>query len=427
MFTTKLTRAAPRATAALSSQTSSTTPQQATRCLATRPPHQRRQSSSKANTPPDSTSSSGKPAPAAKAAKADSPVPAERKKSGYRVAAGKGKVKAREREREGVDQFAGLPSVPPLQGMETAEVQKGMSYHALRCVALRRTLESAMANDGMETDLSMSSFFSLHRPISLTTPFPPTVTEQTFSSIFSARNQQDPWHNGNSAERRPEDIIITLSNTIEMLEGHQNQAENEGVRWEVLNESSSNADGGVKHLDGAPQPRMKSLDELVANFRPFRAPPPPEPFDEKYLRPASTGPAQKQKKATSATKKARKPKQKVYITEIRVTESTHSDGRKTYAASSSPIRRLEEQQEQSTSRQLFLERMRRRSERGVREEIGRIRQPMPVKVYFGMGWRRREEWRLISVKRQRKLKMKKHKHKKLMKRTRNLRRRLGRT
>jgi len=32
---------------------------------------------------------------------------------------------------------------------------------------------------------------------------------------------------------------------------------------------------------------------------------------------------------------------------------------------------------------------------------------------------------LISVKRQRKLKMKKHKYKKLMKRTRNLRRKLG--
>ncbi|MBE7179806.1 MAG: AURKAIP1/COX24 domain-containing protein [Terriglobus roseus] len=33
---------------------------------------------------------------------------------------------------------------------------------------------------------------------------------------------------------------------------------------------------------------------------------------------------------------------------------------------------------------------------------------------------------MISVKRQRKLKMKKHKHKKLLKKTRNLRRRLGR-
>jgi hypothetical protein len=40
--------------------------------------------------------------------------------------------------------------------------------------------------------------------------------------------------------------------------------------------------------------------------------------------------------------------------------------------------------------------------------------------------RRREILNALSVKRQRKLKMKKHKYKKLMKRTRNLRRRLGR-
>ena len=38
----------------------------------------------------------------------------------------------------------------------------------------------------------------------------------------------------------------------------------------------------------------------------------------------------------------------------------------------------------------------------------------------------REQWSLISVKRQRKIKMKKHKYKKLMRRTRNLRRRQDR-
>ena len=40
---------------------------------------------------------------------------------------------------------------------------------------------------------------------------------------------------------------------------------------------------------------------------------------------------------------------------------------------------------------------------------------------------RKPQMRLISVKRQRKLKMKKHKYKKLMKRTRLLRRKLDRT
>lgn len=39
---------------------------------------------------------------------------------------------------------------------------------------------------------------------------------------------------------------------------------------------------------------------------------------------------------------------------------------------------------------------------------------------------KREVWRAISVRRQRKLKMKKHKYKKLMKRTKFLRRKLDR-
>lgn len=43
-----------------------------------------------------------------------------------------------------------------------------------------------------------------------------------------------------------------------------------------------------------------------------------------------------------------------------------------------------------------------------------------------MTGKKKQIWRAISVKRQRKLKMKKHKYKKLMRKTRNLRRRLDR-
>jgi hypothetical protein len=62
-------------------------------------------------------------------------------------------------------------------------------------------------------------------------------------------------------------------------------------------------------------------------------------------------------------------------------------------------------------RQPFLNYMRERQRRW--EEFRRQNAPGRV-------------WRLISVKRQRRLKMKKHKYKKLMRRTRNLRRRLDR-
>ena len=289
------------------------------------------------------------------------------------------------------------------------------------------------ATTEVKKDLCLSSFFSLHRPISLTTTVPPPTTDESFHALFEGRSVQDPWRHGNSAEGRPEDIVITLSNTIEMLENNAANAENEGMRWEVVNESQSNGgDAATKHLDGAP--RVKSLDELVANFRPFRAPPPPEPFDEAYaLKMAG-------KKASA---KARKPKQKVYMTEIRVTESTHDNGQKTWSASSSPIVRLPDPPTHDislpaarshTQRQTFLDRKRRRQQMWARaqQERGLVAESEGATLGFvrrapSMGRMEKLKMWMISVKRQRKLKMKKHKHKKLMKRTRNLRRRLGRT
>lgn len=179
---------------------------------------------------------------------------------------------------------------------------------------------------------------------------------------------------------------------------------------------------------------MKNLEELVSQFKPYRAPPAPQPF-----------PAELEQKATDkqakTERRGRKPKQKIFVTEIRVTESTHADGRKTYAASSSPIVRLPDAPHETTieapapfrhQRQPFLNRMRQRQQASLQRQHQRQldqlgeRQPVSQRAPSSHGQARIKMF-LISVKRQRKLKMKKHKYKKLMKRTRNLRRRLGRT
>lgn len=125
MFSTKLSRAAHRATthhtaAAAISATSSTA------CASSRPGHQRRPSSSKASCPPDN--SAPKAAPAAKADGAEAqeaPVsqPAKsskgRSRGGYRrVGQASSSNTASMKSAEPVDQFAGLPSVPNLQGMD---------------------------------------------------------------------------------------------------------------------------------------------------------------------------------------------------------------------------------------------------------------------------------------------------------------------
>lgn len=111
---------------------------------------------------------------------------------------------------------------------------------------------------------------------------------------------------------------------------------------------------------------------------------------------------------------------KSFQTTITVTENTSAEGVKYYTANSTPMVRIPPSSSSTHTpiqdairqhRQPFLERMRERQ--------------MDYEDYRA----ERDEERsmqLISVKRQRKLKMKKHKYKKLMKRTRNLRRRLDR-
>ena len=94
---------------------------------------------------------------------------------------------------------------------------------------------------------------------------------------------------------------------------------------------------------------------------------------------------------------------RTYTATLTIEESTSPLGEVTYVAHSSPLQDVEE----PTVPTAFRDRMRERRLRYVEERAG-------------------GEMFSISVKRQRKLKMKKHKYKKLMRRTRNLRRRLDR-
>jgi hypothetical protein len=243
--------------------------------------------------------------------------------------------------------------------------------------------------------VNISSFFSLHRPISVTTAIPPETTEAQFNSIFEPRSVNN--------KKKFDEVIFTLGNFTDNLEGNPEHDEDAGLHWQIAQESSN---GEITHLDGAP--RDIPLDKIIAQYRPFRAPPPPQPFNE----PSST-PSKPKQQATSARLPPAVQKGKTWSTTITVTEYTNPDGKKIYAAASTPMVptvRLTPQ-----IRQPFLERMRIRQQiwQEYREERSR-KSP----------WHK-PEMRLISVKRQRKLKMKKHKYKKLMRRTRNQRRKLG--
>jgi len=106
------------------------------------------------------------------------------------------------------------------------------------------------------------------------------------------------------------------------------------------------------------------------------------------------------------------PNQKKFKTVIVVTATTDEQGDTSYQATASPVVEIQTPAAVNIKRSPtpFLDRMWERNERWA----DYMEDKMDEKSMY-----------MISVKRQRKLKMKKHKYKKLMRRTRNVRRKLG--
>ncbi|CAG2004408.1 hypothetical protein SNK03_000846 [Fusarium graminearum] len=223
--------------------------------------------------------------------------------------------------------------------------------------------------------LGLSSFFSLHRPISVTQTMPRAVTDEHFASIFAARSRNN----------KLADTESTLSSTIEQLEGPMAQMTIGGQEGqEVMHKVD------IKNPDGTESSMYLQIDTMSGEFLPFRPPPLPQ--------------VEAAGKSESAVAEAEAvedvPQHRVYKALFTIEESTDPDGQIRIMAHSPRI-----MQDQPRS---FLERL-------------ALRQ---LKFDEAQG---RRDMHAISVKRQRKLKMKKKKYKKLMKRTRVLRRKLDRT
>jgi len=160
-----------------------------------------------------------------------------------------------------------------------------------------------------------------------------------------------------------------------------------------------------------------SLDKLISQYRPFNVPPAPVPFSQ-------TRNAAMEKKQQEP---AEEPPSKTFTTTLTISESISSSGLKTYTASASPI---VEQNPQTRPRARLITREReaaRMQARAARTEVGTAAEESILEEGEEAEETGGRTMQLISVKRQRKLKMKKHKYKKLMRRTRNLRQRQGRT
>lgn len=273
--------------------------------------------------------------------------------------------------------------------------------------------------------MKLSSLFALHRPISInpSASYPPATSNKTFNTIFSPPRQS-----------KISNEIFTMAPQGQAQSAYQNE-DADGLHFSVLQSSSSNAAPSDRliNLDEVP-----SLEQMARQYRPFHRPPPPVPMGDEFQN-KDTQTAATETRADSKTSGV--DKERTYSTTITIKEGTAADGQKTYTASASPIieHRRGNAHSRSTevqsapSRQPFLARMHARSaatDRSRQERVKAFNQTWETRTQDGVGEEDSEdlskEMLLISVKRQRKLKMKKHKYKKLMRRTRNLRRREGR-
>jgi hypothetical protein len=233
--------------------------------------------------------------------------------------------------------------------------------------------------------------FAGHLPISPNAVLPQQATDAQFNAIF-----------------QPAPKWFKTQQTIDSLNGVIGSLDAQVAEGEMTSLTSEEA---VISLDGVQANTPFMQDPLADYYRTNRPPPPPRPIED---------PEPEQR----VTRRRVRGKGKSWQTTITVTEWTDGQGHRTFSADTSPIVRVSQQQQAAIEepaqqrvaiRQPFLDRLRTRQIRWQDKPGAAIRSPLGKKPRM----------MLISVKRQRKAKMKKHKLKKLRKRTRNLRRKLG--
>ena len=261
----------------------------------------------------------------------------------------------------------------------------------------------------------MSNFFSLHRPISVTTPIPPESTTAAFLSIFDPK----PTLNDKTTN-----VIHTLSSAVDAFENASSSTQSQksqhvtqeevDLRAAVTQSSSSNADPSPHHSDLPVREIQINWQEPVKNSRPYARP--------SLLSPVGSLPFEEEpQKAFQPPEPQWDPvvSRKTFTTALTIHEDTYRSGRKYYKTHTTPIIEGLSHTPGEGKKQTNMPTVPR-----GQPFLGRMRErQIQYMDRLGNG----ETWQAISVKRQRRLKMKKHKYKKLMKRTKTLRRRLDRT
>ncbi|ETN42102.1 uncharacterized protein HMPREF1541_04041 [Cyphellophora europaea CBS 101466] len=342
--------------------------------------HQRRHSSSKPPAPPNNNGSPTIPADVKQVtprseAKAESKKPAER--SSKKKAAAPAKAEANEAQENWTSSF---PSVPTTAHMG-------------------------------QKDLAVASFYAIHRPVSITGPGP-KAQEASFSvdQIFAPKPSK-------SRAKQTNEFVLTLSSALDTLNNAiaDKQAQTQAQSAQPSDDSTSPQKELFRVVDGSGN-QFKVVSSPAQNaFRPFHPPPPPTALSQEQIdaldrRAASVEEAGEEalasqleaqiqgQDAQAAAARGRRDRAKLEAL-LNPSSQTHSAeivvNTKTLREKYSFFTPTEPAPVQEPGRTA---RVGQRRRRGFAVQV-------PGK--------RKVTYRMISVKRQRKLKMKKHKYKKV--------------
>lgn len=223
---------------------------------------------------------------------------------------------------------------------------------------------------------------------------PKTVSDDSFAQIFAPRTRNN----------RVADVLSTLSQTVHDLEEPLSRMSIANGDKQQSHDAQDAEDGtaklSLKHADGSETNLHIQLNPLSGQYLPYAPPPVPEPLAE-----ATEVDAEAASNAIAEELAEQEQPTRVYKALVTIEETVDANGQFKVVAHS-PELVEDDGHHQPRS---FLERM---AWRQLRYDEARRQQDRTMQA--------------ISVKRQRKLRMKKKKYKKLMKKTRNLRRKLDR-
>lgn len=259
--------------------------------------------------------------------------------------------------------------------------------------------------------LALSTFFALHRPISVTQHMPNTVTEDAFAKIFNTARPARKY--------KPSDVLSTLSQTVQNLEeplmskketvanaDTNKQQQQQQTHDSILEELEDRAAKlSLKNSDGSEIPF--ELDYV--QYPPYAAPPAPEPRTESEISLAMELAETLAAVDAASAAADQEPRTRIYKAMVTIEETTYPDGQAKVLAHSPKLIEDSHDDQATAQPRTFLERM---AQRQLKFDEVRRSQDRAMQA--------------ISVKRIRKLRMKKKKYKKLRKNTRNERRKLDR-